>query len=219
MRLYPAASTARTRTIVRDLSVLGLLLVFAWMGVKAHDGIVELTSVGRSIQDSGRALSATTRNTAGAVDGAFADAGNAVDGIPLVGEQLGGTLRRAPGSATSGLRATGDEQGGRIVRLGVEQVNKTESAADWVGWLVFGLPAVVLLAWFVPGRVQLVHTMTTAQRTLAGAPAHILAARAAYSLDYTTLRRYTPDPFGDLAAGRHDALVRALREDAGLPYG
>lgn len=217
MRLYPASATARTRTLTRDLAVVGFLIVFAWTGMKVHDGILELTSVGRSIQDSGRAISATTRNTASAVDGAFTDAGNAVAGIPLVGSQLGGTLRRAPAGATSALRATGDEQGARIVRLGVEQVNKTETAADWAGWLVFGLPALILLAWFLPGRVRLVRAMVTADRTLRDAPEHILAARAAYSLDYRTLRRYTKDPFGDLADGRHAALVQALRSESGLP--
>jgi hypothetical protein len=217
MRLYPASPAARTRTLAKDLTVVALLVLFAWTGAQVHDGIDGLTSVGRSIQDSGRAISATTRDTAGAVDGAFADAGNAVGGLPLVGEQLAGSLRRAPVGATSALRATGDEQGARIVRLGVEQVNKTETAADWAGRLVFALPALVLLMWFLPGRTRQVLAMQTAQRTLAEAPDHILAARAAYSLDYKTLRRYTRDPFGDLAAGRHDALVRALRQESGLP--
>jgi|GEM_PF-699693 len=216
MRLYPDTPAARTRTLAKDLTVLALLALFAWTGAKVHDGIDELTSVGRSIQDSGRAISATTRNTAGAVDNAFADAGNAVDGIPLVGRQLGGTLRRAPSNATSALRSTGDEQGARIVRLGVEQVNRTEAAADWTGRLVFALPALVLVLWFVPGRLRQVRALQSAERALAGAPEHILAARAAYRLDYGTLRRHTEDPFGDLAAGRHAALVRALREDAGL---
>ena len=58
--------------------------------------------------------------------------------------------------------------------------------------------------------------MSTAQRTLRGAPEHILAARAAYSLPYGTLTRYTRDPFGDLAAGRHDGLLAALADDAGV---
>ena len=53
--------------------------------------------------------------------------------------------------------------------------------------------------------------MSTAQRTLRGAPEHILAARAAYSLPYGTLTRYTRDPFGDLAAGRHDGAARGAR--------
>ena len=85
MRLYPASPVARTRTATRDLVVLALLILFAWMGMKVHDGILELTVVGRGIQDSGRAISATTRNTAGAVDGAFADAGNAVRRHPARG--------------------------------------------------------------------------------------------------------------------------------------
>ena len=51
---------------------------------------------------------------------------------------------------------------------------------------------------------------------MSGAPEHILAARAAYSLDFETLRRYTPDPFGDLAEGRYDQLVTALRREEGL---
>jgi hypothetical protein len=51
---------------------------------------------------------------------------------------------------------------------------------------------------------------------LIGAPEEILAARAAYSLPYRELARYTRDPFGDLAAGRHAALLAALADDAGI---
>jgi hypothetical protein len=217
MRLYPASPTARNRTLAGDLLVVALLILFAWAGVKAHDAILELTALGRGVQDSGRAISATTRNTASAVDTAFTDAAGAVDGIPLVGEQLAGTLRRAPAGATSTLRSTGDEQGSRIVRLGVEQVRRTETAANWVGWTTFLLPALVLLARTLPGRTRQVLAMGAAHGILAGAPEHILAARAAYSLDYKTLRRFTPDPFGDLAAGRHEQLVAALRSESGLP--
>lgn len=216
MRLYPASPVARTWTATRDLVVLALLLLFAWMGMKVHDGILELTAVGREIQDSGRAISATTRNTAGAIDGAFASAGGAVNGVPLVGEQLANALRAAPGDATSELRAAGDAQGSKIVRLGVEQVRRTETAANWAGWLVFLLPSAMLLIWAVPHRTRQVAAMHTAQRTMSGAPEHILAARAAYSLDFKTLRRYTPDPFGDLAEGRYDRLVTALRREEGL---
>ena len=115
------------------------------------------------------------------------------------------------------LREAGNvEQGSKIVRLGVEQVRQTERAANWAGWLVFLLPSVTLLALTVPARVRQVAAMETAQRTMSGAPEHILAARAAYSLDFKTLRRYTPDPFGDLAEGRYDRLVTAVRREEGL---
>jgi hypothetical protein len=81
---------------------------------------------------------------------------------------------------------------------------------------VFLLPSVVLLWKTVPARVRQIGALTAASRALAGAPEHILAARAAYNLPYGTLRRYTQDPFGDLATGRHDALLRALADDAGV---
>jgi hypothetical protein len=43
-----------------------------------------------------------------------------------------------------------------------------------------------------------------------------LAARAIYRLDYETLLDYSPDPFGDFAAGRHDRLARAELATVGL---
>jgi hypothetical protein len=216
MRLYPASPHRAVRTALGDLLVVGLLIVFAWVGVKVHDGIIELTSVGREIQDSGRALSATARDTARGIDDAFASAGGAVDGVPIVGQQLGNALRDAPQGATDSIRDNGEREGGRIVRLGREQVRRTEQAANVAGWLTFLLPALILLAFKLPPRIRLITRMSSAQRTLRGAPEHILAARAAYSLPYGTLARFTRDPFGDLAAGRHDALLAALADDAGI---
>jgi hypothetical protein len=59
--------------------------------------------------------------------------------------------------------------------------------------------------------------MTAAQRLLSDAPAEVLAARAAYNLPFRALAVHTPDPFGDLAAGRHAGLLAALADDAGVP--
>ena len=60
----------------------------------------------------------------------------------------------------------------------------------------------------------------TALRRLAGGRdperERLVAMRAAFSLPYAQLLAYTQDPLGDLAAGRHEALVRALADDAGL---
>jgi hypothetical protein len=216
MRLYPASPYRATRTAIGDLLVILLLVLFAWVGVKVHDGILNLASVGREIQDSGRAVSATARDTARGIDDAFSSAGGAVDGVPLVGRQLGDALREAPQAATDSIRDNGEREGARIVRLGREQVRRTEQAANVVGWLMFLLPAAVLLAFRLPPRIRLITRMSTARRTLGGAPEHILAARAAYSLPYGTLARYTRDPFGDLAAGRHEGLLAALADDAGI---
>jgi hypothetical protein len=216
MRLYPASSTGRARTLAGDLVVVLLLILFAWCGVKVHDAIADLAGIGRGIQDSGRQIAATTRDTAGAIENTFSDAAGKVQGLPLVGGDLAGALRDAPRGATDPIRSTGDATGARIVRLGVEQVNQTMRLAKLVGWLVFLLPSIVLVWKTVPTRIRQVAALTSATRALAGAPEHILAARAAYNLPYGTLRRYTQDPFGDLAAGRHAALLQALADDAGM---
>jgi len=214
MRLYPAGRTGRT--VAGDLAVLALLIVFAWLGVRVHDAVADLASVGRSIQDSGRAVAASTRDTAGAIEGTFSGAASKVQGVPVVGGGVADALREAPRGVTDRIRQSGDAQGSKIVRLGVEEEKRTYQLARLVGWLTFLLPALVLVAWRVPPRVREVLSLSVAERMLADAPEHVLAARAAYSLPYRTLHRYTRDPFGDLAAGRHAALLAALADDAGV---
>ena len=164
MRLYPASSYRAARVFAGDLLVILLLVLFAWVGVKVHDGIIQLTAVGRELQDSGRAVSATARDTARGIDDAFGSAGGAVDGVPLVGQQLANALRDAPRGATDSIRSNGEREGARIVRLGREQVRRTEQAANVAGWLTFLLPAVILLAWKLPPRIRLVTAMSTAQQ-------------------------------------------------------
>jgi hypothetical protein len=217
MRLYPASPARRLATIAGDVSVVLLLCLFAWLGVKVHDGIAELAGVGRGIQDSGRAISSTARDYTGAVNRAFSSAGNAVGGVPLVGGQLSGALRSAGQGATRPLQRTADAQARKLVAAGVEQERRTYRLAKLVGWLTFVIPAILLLSRALPPRIGGMLRMTTAHRALRDAPEQILAARAAYNLPYRTLVRHTRDPFGDLAAGRHAGLLAALAEDAGVP--
>jgi hypothetical protein len=44
----------------------------------------------------------------------------------------------------------------------------------------------------------------------------VVAMRAAFSLRYGRLLKYTRDPLGDLAAERYDGLVKAALDDVGL---
>jgi hypothetical protein len=216
MRLYPASPTGLTRTLTGDLAVILCLCLFAWMGFKVHDAIAELASIGRGIQDSGRAIANTGARTTEAVDGAFAGVAGRVNGLPLVGGDLAGALRDVPRGATAPIRKTTAAEGARLVAAGRVQEQKTYQLAKLAGWLTFLIPALLLLSRTLPPRVRQVLRMSTAQRTLRGAPEQILAARAAYNLPFRDLVRHTPDPFGDLAAGRHAALLAALAEDAGI---
>jgi len=213
MRLYPASPT---RTIAGDLAVLLALVLFAWLGVKVHDGIAELAALGRGIQDSGRAIAGAGAQTSQAVDGAFDSVAGRVNGVPIVGGDLAGALRSVPGGATRPVRETTAQQGARLVAAGRETESRTYALANLAGWLTFLLPALLLLILTLPRRVRGVVRLNRARQLLLGAPEEILAARAAYSLPYRELARFTRDPFGDLAAGRHAALLAALADDAGI---
>jgi hypothetical protein len=83
------------------------------------------------------------------------------------------------------------------------------------------VPTLLLLSRWLPGRARRARGWTAARRVLAAAPLDAarereLARRAAYSLPYDLLAAHTRDPIGDLLAGRHEGLLAALREDAGV---
>src|SRR4051794_24711791 len=214
MRLYPASPGRRASTLAGDLAVVLLLVLFAWAGLKVHDGIAELAGVGRGLEQSGRGLSSTARDATNSVRDGFDSAGGAVGGLPFVGDRLKDALTGAGRSATQPVDRAAGDQARRLVALGRAQERQTYRVAKLVGWLTFLLPTLVLLAWKLPARIGQIRRLSTAQRTLSGGPPEILAARAAYHLPYRALARYTPDPFGDLASGRHDRLLAALAADA-----
>src|SRR5690242_105304 len=216
MRLYPAAPGRRAATLAGDVAVVLLLCLFAWAGLKVHDEIDRLASIGRSVEDTGRGLSAGTRDATDAVGGAFDSAGGAVQGVPLVGGQLAGALRSAGRGVTRPVNRASDAQARKLIAAGREQERQTHRLAPLVGRLAFLIPALPLLIWQLPLRLGPARRLTPAQGALHGGPPDVLAARAAYNLPLRALVRHTPDPFGDLADGRHAALLAALAEDAGV---
>ena len=130
---YPASAAGLTRTFAGDLAVVLCLIVFAWMGVKVHDGIAELASIGRGIQDSGRAIAThRTRDTAGAVDGAFAGvAGQGQGAAARRRRPRRRALRDAPRGATGPIRADDRRRRARgSSAAGREQERKTYQLAN-----------------------------------------------------------------------------------------
>ena len=198
MRLYPTIPSQRTATLVRDVVVLALLVLFAWLALQVHDAVVRVAVVGEGVTSVGQS-----------VEGAFGSAAEAVDGAPVVGDDVAGALREA-----------GEGTGGEAAEFGTETEDRIHRLADLLGALTFGLPALLLLLQYGPPRVALARRLGEATRVLAVADTpderRLVAMRAAFSLPYGQLLRHTRDPFGDLAAGRYDPLVAAAWEDAGL---
>ena len=198
MRLYPSVPLRRTRTLAADAAVLAALILFALLGNVVHDAVDELAGLGRGVRDAGTS-----------VQRGFDSAADATADTPLVG-----------GKISEGLREAGRGSGGSAAAAGTEGERSVQRLANLLGWLVFGLPALILLQQFLPGRVRQVRTLTSGARVLEPASdperRRLIAMRAAFSLPYGTLLRHTRDPLGDLAHERYDGLVRAALDDAGL---
>jgi hypothetical protein len=197
MRFYPDPPLQRIDLMARDLgAVLGLLLL-GKIGLEVHDAVDKLAVLGEGVQSAG-----------GAVTNGFDSAADAVDGTPLVGDEIGDALRSA-----------GEGSGGEAEELGRGGAGAARDLADLLGLVIFGLPAALLLLWAVPPRIRQIRRLNAAVRALrlpSEERRRLVAMRAAFSLPYGTLLAYTSDPLGDLEAGRYDALVRAELEQAGL---
>ena len=198
MRLYPDVPARRLATLARDAAALVALVLLAWLGLAVHDAVDDLAVLGRGVSDAGTA-----------VQGGFESAAERVDDVPLVGERV-----------ADGLRGAGEGTGGNVAELGQQGEDAAHRLADLLGLLVFGLPAVLVLALWLPGRIAQVRRLTAASRALADPASpdrrRLIAMRAAFSLPYGQLLEYTRDPLGDLAAERYDGLVAAAFDDVGL---
>ncbi len=139
----------------------------------------------------------------------FATAANAVAGVPIIGGQL-----------SHGLRTAGASTGGAAASAGHQADNGVEKAATAIGWLIFLLPTILLLAGYLPGRIRQIRQMTAASRVLHASTQdpdrQLIAQRAAFALPYQKLLRHTTDPLDDLATGHYEPLIAAIFEDAGL---
>jgi hypothetical protein len=198
MRLYPNIPVRRANTAVRDAATVIAVLVLALLGFWVYHTVDSLEILGRGVHDAGSAVQ----------DG-FDAAADKVDAVPLAG-----------GPIADGLRSAGENTGGTVADAGTRGEQRVHRVALLLGFLTFLLPAATLLSRVVPQRLAQIRTLTNAARVLSPIEdeerRRLVAMRAAFALPYERLLAHTRDPLGDLAAGRYDALVDAIAEDAGL---
>lgn len=124
------------------------------------------------------------------------------------------------GSGVKKVGASVPVVGDPVEDLGAQGEDSVHHLANLLGLIVFGVPALLVLWRLLPERVSQIRRLTAAARVLKAGDdperRRVLAERAAFSLPYSRLLAYTPDPLGDLAAERYDSLVAAALEDEGL---
>jgi hypothetical protein len=197
MRLYPDTADDRGRAVAKDALVILTVILLAWLGFKVHGAVDKLAVLGSGVHDSGRVVQ----------DG-FDRAADAVDGVPVVGGELGDALHGA-----------GEGTGGNVAQAGADGEDRVHELANLLGFLMFAVPASILLVLTVPGRIRQVRELNATDRLLDVSTEdrrRLVAMRAAFSLPATELARHTRDPIGDLAAGRYDPLIDAAYDGAGL---
>jgi len=197
MRLYPDTADDRGRAVARDALVILTLIVLAWLGLKVHDTVDKLAVLGTGVHDSGQVVQ----------DG-FSRAADAADGIPVVG-----------GDVANALRDAGEGTGGNVAQAGADGEERVHDLANLLGFLMFAVPASILLVLTVPGRIRQFRELNATGRLLDVTTEdrrQLVAMRAAFTLPATELARHTRDPIGDLLAGDYEPLIDAAYDRAGL---
>ena len=195
-RLYSEVPAQRRRQLTRDVVTLLLIVLFVWVGLLVRDTVNELGVLASGVKEAGQT-----------VEGGFLSVADAVSKVPVIGESIGGAIADA-----------GDGSGGTLADLGQSGEEAVNRVATVLGIVTAALPIVVLLAVVVPRRVRRIRRMSAGAAVDLHDPERrrLLAMRAAFGLPFDELLEFTNDPLGDLAKGRHDALVAAALADVGL---
>lgn len=177
MKLYADTPARRTRQITGDVVALGWVVLWVWLALELRERILKLAAPGWALERAGTSFT-----------GGLNEAGDKVGGLPVVGDDVAGALRRAGGAGTSVAEA-GRSQQDAVAQLG------------WVlPLLVFLLAAGIVLVRWLPGRLAWAREATAANRLLAGPDAtEVFATRAVVNRPTTTLATL---PEGTITAWR-----------------
>ena len=206
MQIWSERWDARVREVAADVLTLGWVVLWATIGIRLYGFLAHLAGAGRLVRDGGTGIS-----------NAGEQVGTALQGIPLVGE-----------GAAEGVRGAFSGAGDPLMQFGTDLERLLIVIAALLGLLVVAVALVPWLNRYLPWRVARWRRLNAAARVIrrrkaaSSEPlddavlARILASRALYRLEYDELLEFTPDPFGDWVAGRHDRLVQAELDRVGL---
>lgn len=189
MKLYADTPARRTRQLVGDGLALGWTVFWVWAATRLHAVVSSLAEPGIVLEDAGIGMN----------DRVLA-AADAVDGLPVVGDELRTPFEVVADAGTS-IAAAGQRQ----------QDVVADVAAALSGLVLFLALALVLLTW-LPRRAAWVKR-TSVARTLVqgGGGSSLFALRALATRPLTELHRIDPDPAGAWQRG-DPRVIDALAE-------
>ena len=189
MKLYADLPARRLRQVVGDV-LLVLWVVAALLLARAvHEATLLLAAPGRELEEAGSGLADR-----------FREAGSAVDGTPLLGDELEAPFAGAGGAAD------------KVAAAGVAQVAAVEQLATWLAVAIGVVPVLLALAVYLPRRWRFVRAASAGQRFVdADQDLDLFALRALSGQPLPRLAAISHDPAGDWRRG-DPAVVRRLAE-------
>jgi hypothetical protein len=166
LQWYAQTPARRSRQVLADLAAVVALLCCYALGSSVHGLTAELAGPGRSLESGGAALAQR-----------MTDAGNAVSDAPFIGQSL-----REPFDQASGAGRT-------IEQAGVKQQEVVHTLSLVLGWVTGGLPALAVLALWLPKRWRFARGAGHAKRLM----------RRETGLDVFALRALARQPIAKLA--------------------
>jgi hypothetical protein len=197
MKFYADTSGRRTFQLVVDLMFVAWLVMWVWIGLVVHDGTMALAAPGRQTDESASALASQLR-----------DAGGRLDAVPLIGDEVATPFDKAA-DASDGLAAAGRSS-----------VDAVEKLAFVLGLSIALIPILVVMAFYLPGRLRFIREATAGLKFIDSADdLDLFALRALTNQPMRVLAKVSGDPAGDWR--RQDpVIVRKLAElelkDVGL---
>ena len=156
-RIYPARGQGGRTTLIGDIVVVLLIVLFAWVGLKLHDSIAGLGDMAKGIQDTGTTIRQSGESTGREIRDGLGGAADTVSAAPFVGDQLAGELRATGDRSADAVEAQARRAGGELERAGRQGREDAESTAKLVGWMAFLVPTVLLLSQALPTRLRQVR--------------------------------------------------------------
>jgi hypothetical protein len=201
IKIWSELREARTKEQVADVATILWVLFWGNIVWQLFQFLSSFAEAGRTVHAGGENMIQSGR-----------DLGESLAGLPVVGTQARDVARDAFAGAGTPLSAFGTDLE-RFIFVVAALLTLLLAFVTLQPWLVRYLP----WRWGRLRRMRAAHqTIRTTPDLSDAVIKQTLAMRAISRLDYTTLREYSPDPFGDWASGRHDRLARAELASAGL---
>ncbi len=190
MRLYADRRGVMARQFVSDLLVVAWVVFWIWAATRVYDTVEKLAVPGQKLEGAGEGMA-----------GGLTDAGDKVDNVPGVGDELSSPLDRAAGAANS------------LAEAGRAQQEAVENLAITLVVLLLIVPLGLILFVWLPLRIRWIRraSFATALRGVRTGR-DLLALRALANQPLRRLAAIGPDP----ASAWRDADVSTVDRLAAL---